>query len=338
VSRAARAPALALLALVAVGAPPAHAATHLLVISGLGGEETFSAAFHDWSLSMVESAVAAGVPASNVTYLAEDPARDAESIDGPSRKETIEAALLRMGESAGADGELWIVIFGHGSTRGDEATINRPGPDLSGGELASILDRLTVEKVVIANASSASGDFVRVLSKPGRAIVTATRSGAERQAPVFGRFFSEGFADDRADVDKDEQVSLLEAFDYARIAVGRSFESDGRMATEHPLLDDNGDRSGSIQPSTKEGEGDGLVASRLFLGGPIATPGGSPELERLRAKKDELEDRVAELRARRSSLAEELYLEELETLLLELARTNESIERLAAAKTAPESR
>jgi hypothetical protein len=326
----------ALAALLGLAGPSVAAATHLLVVSGLGGDESYSTAFHEWSLSMLDSALAAGVPASNLAYLAEDPTRDAARIAGESRKESIAGALRAMGESAGADGELWVVIFGHGSARGDEATVNLPGPDLSGGELAAILDALPTRRVVVANATSASGDFVRLLSAPGRVIVTATRSVSERHAPVFGRYFSESFAGNQADVDKDERVSLLEAFDYARAAVERSFEGDQRMATEHALLDDNGDRNGSMAP-TAAGDGDGAIASRFFLGGGAAAPaaGGSPELARLAARKDELEDRVAELRARRASLEEELYLEELETLLLELARTNDQIERLSAPPADP---
>ena len=104
-------------------AAPSGAATHLLVISGLGGEESFSTSFHDWSVSLAASAVASGVPDSNVLYLAEDPARDPERIDGESRKETIDATLRKLGESAGADGELWIVIFGHGSARGSFSSV-----------------------------------------------------------------------------------------------------------------------------------------------------------------------------------------------------------------------
>ena len=134
------------LAVAAAIAAPASAATHLLVISGLGGEESYSTSFHDWSTSLIASAVATGIPADNVVYLAEDPARDSERIDGDSRKETIEATLQKMGAAAGAQGELWLVIFGHGSARGDETTVNLPGPDLSGGELAAILDRLPVEE------------------------------------------------------------------------------------------------------------------------------------------------------------------------------------------------
>ena len=324
--------AVAVLALVAV---PAGAVTHLLVISGLGGEESYSTSFHDWSVSLIDSAVAAGVPEDHVVYLAEDPARDAARIDGEARKETIEATLRKMGESAGATGELWIVIFGHGSARGDEATVNLPGPDLSGNELAAMIDPLAVESIAIANASSASADFVERLSGPGRAIVTATRSVSERHAPVFGGFFSEGFKDRRADVDKDERVSLLEAFDYARIAVARAFEEDGRMATEHPMLDDNGDKKGSLEPKAAGGEVDGVLASRLFLGSEATQVAGSPELDRLRARKDELEDRIAQLRAQRGAHDEEVYLRELETLLLDLARTNADIERLAGSKEKP---
>jgi hypothetical protein len=326
--------AAAVTAAIATIAAPASAATHLLVISGLGGDENYTTAFHQWSVSLVASAVASGMAEDNVVYLAEDPARDPERIDGASRKETIEATLETMGSAAGADGELWLVIFGHGSTRGEETTVNLPGPDMSGAELAAILDRLPVEKVVIANASSASADFVRDLSAPGRAVVTATRTSSERHAPVFGGFFSEGFEDGKADVDKDQRVSLLEAFDYARLAVARAFETDGRMATEHPLLDDNGDRNGSLEPRAV-GESDGLAASRLFLGSGTTQVASSPELDRLQARKSELEGRIAQLRAQRESHDEELYLKELETLLLDLARTNEEIQRLAPPKEKP---
>jgi hypothetical protein len=326
--------AAAVIAGVTTIAAPASAATHLLVISGLGGEESYSTAFHDWSVSLVSSALGSGMPDDSVVYLAEDPARDPERIDGVSRKETIEATLQKMGVGAGSDGELWLVLFGHGSTRGEETTVNLPGPDLSGTELAAMLDRLPVKKVVIANASSASADFVRDLSAPGRAIVTATRTASERHAPVFGGFFSEGFKDNHADVDKDQRVSLLEAFDYARLAVARAFETDGRMATEHALLDDNGDSKGSLEPKAI-GENDGLAASRLFLGSGTTQVASSPELDRLQARKNELEGRIAQLRAQRESHDEELYLKELETLLLDLARTNEAIQRLAAPKEKP---
>jgi hypothetical protein len=317
-------------------AAPAGAATHLLVISGLGGEESYSKSFHDWSVSLVESAIASGIPASNVVYLAEDPAADPEHIAGDSKRETIDATLRKLGASAGAGGELWIVIFAHGSARGDEATVNLPGPDLSGGELAAMLEKLPVKKVVIANASSASGDFVKELSAPGRAIVTATRSIAEKHAPVFGGFFAEAFKDNRADTDKDDRVSLLEAFEYARLAVARAFETDGRMATEHAMLDDNGDHAGTLEPKAM-GKDDGVIASRLFLGGGVVRVASSPELARLQAKKTELENQIAQLRAQRPSTSteQEGYLGELETLLLELARTNEAIARLGGSAAAP---
>ena len=252
-----------------------------------------------------------------------------------SRKETIEATLQKMGAAAGAQGELWLVIFGHGSARGDETTVNLPGPDLSGGELAAILDRLPVEKVVIANASSASGDFVRDLSAPGRAIVTATRAVTEKHAPVFGGFFSEGFADNRADVDKDQRVSLLEAFDYARVAVARSFEerwADGDRAS-HARRQRRSQRLARAQGGRRERRSGRQPSVPRRPGRPGSR--ARPSSIDLQAKKSELEDRIAQLRAQRASHDEELYLKELETLLLDLARTNEAIDRLAAPKEKP---
>ena len=323
--------ALALAAILGVAAP-GLGATHLLVVSGLGGDEVYGEAFHRWSLAVLDGALEAGLPASDLAYLAAEPVRDSERIDGESRATVIASTLREMAARAGEDGELWLVMFGHGSTRGAEPTVNLPGPDLSGGELAALLDELRVKRVVVVNASSASGDFVRLLSGPGRAIVTATRSVTERHAPVFGGFFSEAFKDGGADVDKDRRVSLLEAFEYARAAVERSFAGDQRLATEHALLDDNGDGSGSMTPA-REGDGDGVVASRLFLGAGSARAAAlSPELARLALRKGELEDRVAELRGRKDSLDETLYLEELESLLLDLARTNAEIERLQGAE------
>ena len=71
------------------------------------------------------------------------------------------------------------------------------------------------------------------------------------------------------------------------------------MATEHPMLDDNGDRKGSLEPKAT---GTWTACSRAACSSASdSTPGASsPELDRLRAKKDELEERIAELRAQRS--------------------------------------
>ena len=179
-----------------------RADTFLLIVSGLGGDEAYSERFHDWSMGILEAATEDGIASDKIIYLAEDPGIDEERIQGESRKENVEAALQRLLGRAGADDQLWIVLFGHGSQRGDRTRFNLPGPDMTDADFAALLEGAQVKTVAFINASSSSGSFLPTLSAEGRVIVTATRSGSERHAPTFGGFFSQAFADGLADVDK----------------------------------------------------------------------------------------------------------------------------------------
>ena len=309
--------------------PVLRADTFLLIVSGLGGDEGYSERFHDWSVSVLEAATEDGIPSDNVVYLAEDPGLDEERIQGESRKENVEAALRGLLGRAGVDDQIWIVLFGHGSERGGHTRFNLPGPDMTDADFAALLEGAPVKTVAFVNASSSSGSFVPTLSAAGRVIVTATRSGSERHAPTFGGFFSQAFTDGLADVDKDERVSLLEAFNYARVEVERDYRDSGRLPTEHALLDDNGDGEGSLEPTI--GGADGSLASRLFFArGAEIDPDASPRTAALLAEKDDLEDRIASLRAQKDGLDEGLYLKELQTLLLALAENREAIDATQA--------
>ena len=309
--------------------------THLLVISGLGGEESYSKSFHDWSTSLIDSAVASGVPEANVVYLAEDPARDTERIDGAARKETIESTLQKMGASAGAGGELWIVIFGHGSARGDEATVNLPGPDLSGSELAAMIERA---------AGRAGGDRQRlerecrlrraaVGARPGdrdrdpQPSPSATRRPSEASS-AKGSPTARRRRQGRARVAA-RSLRLRADRGGARVRGGRSHgdrASDARRQRRP---------QGFARAQGDRRRGRPARAAGLFLGSD-STAGR--ELARARPTAGEEErarrqDRGAA--AQRSGQDEEVYLRELETLLLDLARTNAEIERLAGAKEKP---
>ena len=114
------------------------------------------------------------------------------------------------------------------------------------------------------NAASASGPFVADLSAPGRTVVTATRNGAEQYATLFGGYFIDALVSDTADSDKNKRVSVLEAFQFAKAEVTKAYEREGLLATEHALLDDNGDKDGSQDPSAT-GK-DGRVANIVSLG------------------------------------------------------------------------
>ncbi len=302
--------------------------SHVLIVSGIGGEAQYSEAFYRWGASMFDAAKERlGLPAANVVYLSERPERDPERIHARSTKDNVEKAFDDLARRVAPDDRILILLIGHGSGSGAESRFNLPGPDISATELAVQLDKFPTQTVVLVNAASASGDFVPVLSGPNRVLITATKTGFERNETVFGEFFVEAFASDGADTDKDNRVSILEAFTFARREVTRRYEDSNRLLTEHALLDDNGDGEGSTEPDAAAA--DGAFARAIFLDrrGVMAMDAASGDsvLVALYDEKRELEARIAELANLKSQMEQTVYETELETLLVELALKNREI-------------
>ena len=302
--------------------------THLVVVSGASGAEEFRDRFHEWGQTVVQAAVDKyGFDPADVIWLAERPDRD-PLIDGPSRRENIEAALTDLATSAGPRDAVLILLIGHGSYNDNESRFNVPGRDLSATDFALLLEQFGERTVVFANTASASGGFISELSGPNRAVITATRSSRERNATRFAQYFTEAFAGEEADIDKDERVSVLEAFSYAQREVERSFEEGGLIATEHAQLDDNGDGAGS--DFEDEDDLDGALARTVFLSragarAVDAEVAADPELAGLYVKRQELEERIAALTALKETMEAEQYEAELEELLVELTLTTRAI-------------
>jgi len=327
--------ALVCAALVLGLAAPASAqpASHLLVIVGLSGDSDNAERFHRWAAAIVDAARDRyGLPADDVIYLGEDPARDVKRCSGRSTREAIEQAAGRLAARSRPGDGVFIVLIGHGASATGAARFNLPGPDLTAEEFSKLLDRFAAQTVIFVNAASASGGFVSALSGKNRIIITATRTEGERNQTRFGEYFAEGLSSLDADADKDGRVSILEAFTWARSRVAESYERDGQLLTEHAVLDDNGDGKGSDAPG--QPGGDGALARTVFL---AAAPSGDgaidstadPELRTLAAKRVALEDRIAGLKAAKEKTDAAVYARDLEDLLLELARTNRAIrERL----------
>jgi hypothetical protein len=328
---------LAALALaLSVAAPGAAQDSYLLVIVGLGGDPALSAEFHQWATTLVAAARDRyGLPPSHVVYLGEKPEVDPTVIDGRSTREGVEAAVGRLASEARPGDRIFIVLFGHGSESNGEARFNLPGPDLTAADFAKMLDRLGAQSVVFVDTSSASGPFVPALSGRDRTIVTATKTGGEKNATRFGGFFVEALAGGDADLDKDGRVSILEAFTYARRRVVETYEKAGNLLSEHAVLDDNGDGKGSDTPDPLDG--DGALARTMFVTATAAAPAAPPADPALRAlyeEKKALEDRIAALRTSKDTMAPEEYEQKLEPLLVELARKTREIRELERKKGA----
>jgi hypothetical protein len=301
-----------------------EAQTQVIVVTGASGEAQYAASFHAAASSLVDALVGKhGFSAEDITYLAEDPARDTKRIDGKSGKQELTQAISRAAARAGD--RVLLVLIGHGSHAGSDSRFNLPGPDLTAAELGVLLEPLKAKQVAIINTASASGDFMPVLSARNRVVITATKSSHERNETLFPKHFVAAFTTSGADTDKDERVSLLEAFTYAKREVARAYESDSRLPTEHAMLDDDGDRRGSAEPDPRAG--DGAVARRFIIGGRTptgATVGntGNPSLVK---RKEQLEAQVESLRRRKETMTADAYSSELERLLVELARVNQSL-------------
>ncbi|HEX7049956.1 MAG TPA: hypothetical protein VF188_07050 [Longimicrobiales bacterium] len=296
-------------------------------MSGLGGAPEFAEAFYRQGAALADAAIERyGLAAEDVVFLADRPERDAARIDGAATKQAIADALAGIAARAGPADRVLIVLLGHGSAREGESRFNLRGPDLGAAELATMLEPLGDRPLAVVNAASASGGFVEALAGAGRVIVTATRSAAERNATHFGEYFVRALAGADSDVDKDGRVSLLEAFDYARREVERAYEEENRLLTEHAVLEDDGDGVGTMEPAPRGG--DGALAARFFLGGGAAgaaVADAPPELRALYERRDQLQEQIEALRARKAEMDPEAYQTQLEALLLELARTSSEI-------------
>ena len=289
------------------------AQTRLVVVSGLSGEPKYRESFHAWSASLVDAARSRyGLADSTIIWLAEDPARAPGRIAGGSTKENIERTIAGLATRMRPAEQLVVVLIGHGGSQGDVARLSLPGPDLNATDLARILGTHGRRRMAIVVAASASGDFVRALSAPGRVVITATKSGFERNESLFGEHFVAALAGEGADADKDGRVSLLEAFTYATREVRRVYEQENRLLTEHALLDDNG------------------LARSFFLTGGAAAAGvpSDPRAAALQKEKADLESKIEALKARKASMDATAYESELERLLVGLAATTRALRAL----------
>lgn len=221
--------------------------------------------------------------------------------------------------------ELWLVMVGHGTFDGREAKLNLRGPDVSATELAAWLEPFRRPLAVI-NATSSSAPFMAKLAAPGRVVVTATRSGHEQNYARFGRFLAEALPDLKSDLDKDGQVSLLEAFLIASHRTLEFYKTENRLATEHALIDDNGDGLGTpaewfrvVRAVKQAREGAALDGARAHQFHLVRSAAEQLLSSETRARRDALELEIAGLRERKADMPEGRYFRELEQRLLELA-------------------
>jgi hypothetical protein len=275
---------------------PVLLAAHFVIVGGLGGEADYEQRFSSYAADLDKIARALSP---EVTLLAGKTAT----------REALQSAFERLGKSAARDDSLAVFLIGHGTYDSTNYKFNIPGPDPTAHDLRAWLDRVPAARQLVVVATSCSGAAIDALQKDNRVVVAATRSGGERNAVVFARYWVEALRDPGADADKNESISALEAFRYAEEKVKRFYSEQKRIATEHPRLE------GKLASS--------FVLARL---GAAAAAANDPARRKLLAQREALETQIDALKFRKSALPGEQYRKELERLLLELARIQEAIE------------
>lgn len=295
-----RALALPLLALLALQPAAARAELYYLIVGGIGGDATYGERFADDAQKMEAAAERTLGSDEHIMVLSGDEAT----------REAVRGVFADLASATKPSDRLAVFLIGHGSYDGREYKFNLRGDDITGTELAELLDKVPAVSQLVVNMTSASGSVLEPWSKDGRAVITATRSGAERNATRFAQYWASALSAGEADLNKNGSISAQEAFDYASSLVAQSYEDEGGLATEHPEL--NGDSASAFE------------VARLQ-----ARVAATPEVEKLNAQLAAKEEEVAALRLRRDELGDD-YLPQLQALLVELAQIQEQIDQASA--------
>jgi len=301
----------ALLFLLLMFAAPAFAQdTHLLVITGVGGDDEHTQNFHKWAAAIVGAAKErGGLTDATITYLGDKPELDAAHIKARSTRANVEQAFADLAERAQPADEVVVVLIGHGSFDGRMGAFNLSGPDLNADDYARLLGAIKAQRIVFVNTSSSSGAFLQALAGPGRTIITSTKTGGEKNEPVFAQYFAEAFADASADTDRNGRISVAEAFEYAKSKAVATYTKAGTILTEHATLDDS-----------REGK----FAATLYLDSERARAEktakvADPELRALLEQQQALQTEIDGLKLKKELVPPAEYERQMETLLTDLA-------------------
>ena len=293
-----------------------RAANYYVIISGLGGSPEYEAQFAKWATDLDHEFHRNGPDAHVVTL-----------SGNAATRQQVEQTLSHLSGQVRPEDGFALLLIGHGTFDGTDYKMNLPGPDITAGEVAALLNRIPARRQLVVNMTSCSGASLAVLAKRDRIVITATKSGTEKNAPVFARYWLDALRDPATDTDKNGTVSALEAFVYAQRKTNAYFESEKLLATEHAMMTDNGSSDAVREP--KPDNRQGVLASAFPLVRPQAEIATrlAPEKQKLVAKKEELEAKIDRLKYQKPAMPEDEYKQQLTALLLELARTQAEIDR-----------
>lgn len=302
------------LALFCAAALQARAGSYYVIVSGLGGEPDYEQRFTAEAKDL-DRIFKAGGSAVSITTLT--------GADATAAK--LREALGAIARDAKPEDDFALILIGHGTFDGVEYKFNLVGPDMTAGEIAALCDKIASRRQLIVDTTSASGGALPAFERAGRAVIAATKSGTEKNATVFARYWVEALQDPSADTDHSDSVSALEAFTYAARKAAAFYDSQKRLATEHAVFNDTG--AGEAVREAGNGEGNLLASFTLLRAGATAEAGNDPAKRALLDQKDELEQKIDTLKYQKPAMDPADYKKQLTDALVQLAKVQEALDK-----------
>jgi hypothetical protein len=299
-----------------LGACIAHADVYYVNVAGLGGEPDYEQRFGALAVDLDRITRAGGASSHVVT------------LSGiQATREHLQQALSGIAAAAHADDVLVVTLVGHGTFDGQQYKFNLPGPDVSAEQLAGWCDQIAATRQLIVNTTSASGGSVKALQRHDRVVIAATKSGTEKNATVFARYWVEALQDSGADTDKNQIITGLEAFQYATRKTAAFYETEKRLATEHAVFEEGG-KSAPVRDAAADSDAGRMLASFALvrLGG-TADAANDPAKLVLLKQKEQLEQKIDLLKYQRAAMSPDDYREQLSQMLLALAKVQRELDK-----------
>jgi hypothetical protein len=248
------------------------------------------------------------------------------TMNAPTR-EQIRARFGELARQVKPTDSLVVILIGHGTFDGQDYKFNIQGPDITAVELAALMDKVPAQRQLVVNMTSCSGGSIDQLRRPNRIVIAATKSGSEKNATNFARYFAEALREPAADTDKNESISALEAFRYAQGKTTEFFDTQKRLATEHSVIEDTGKGSGERTATAENGQGKLASSFTVVRLGANAAAARDPNKRPLLDKKEQLEQAIEKLKFEKAAMPAQEYKQQLTQLLLELAKTQEALDQ-----------
>jgi hypothetical protein len=280
--------------------PPTAGSRRALILCGLAGDPPHRKLFAD-SIELLYDGLTThhGFVSENVTLLWGD---EPQETDGPAVKSsggilsrtTLDTAVQDLAGKMQPEDTLWLFVFGHAHYDGRNSWLNIAEDDIHQGDFGKLFANLKCREQAFFVTTAASGFYLKPLAAPGRIVITATEPDLEVNETLFPRKLCLALGTSppsygELDVDRDWKLTLLDAYLFSARETARDYATGMLLATEHALIDDNGDgrgtelqinylpedmggrlRAGQDWPAPPKG--DGALARRILLAHPPSPP------------------------------------------------------------------